>query len=313
MKKVFITGITGFVGYHFLREMRKRNVEVWALCRPENRNLKTLEGIKDVHVVTGSLENISQASNICSEREFDAFYHLAWSGASGSLRSDYNTQLSNVKWTCDCVEAAKQMLCKKIIITGTICERQCDAIEKQASFLTSSYYLLAKRYAHAMSECVARRVEIPLIWCQFYHPIGIFNKKEQLIANTIHKLLQHEKLQFGHGQGLFDVIDVRDLSYALYLIGENELKNDTYFVGSGSAKPLAEYLQIVKDMINPESVMHFGAADVANLPMKREWLDILPFQAETGFEPIYAFQKTIEEMRMWMENEEQYDLKKWFI
>lgn len=313
MKKVFITGITGFVGYHLLQEMRKNNVEVWALCRPENKDFEILKSIKGIHTIEGELESISKLPVICNERGFDAFYHLAWSGASGSLRYDYKTQLSNVKWTCDCVEAARQMRCGKIIITGTICEKQCDAIEQQTSFITSSYYLMAKRYANAMVKCIAKQIGIPLIWCRFYHPIGVFNKKEQIMAGTVQKLLKQEEPKFGLAQGLFDVIDVRDLAYALYLMGEKQLIEDTYFVGSNKPKILKAYLEQIRHIVNPGINMHYGAVRTFDLPMKKEWLDVSPLCAETGFMPTYEFEESIREMKKWLKNEREYDSEKWIF
>lgn len=313
MLKAVVTGATGFIGYHLIRELLGKGVEIWAVGRKGSRDFESMQIVKGIHTIACGLENIADLPEICSEKDFDVFYHLAWSGASGVLRSNYDVQLSNVEWTCNCVQAAKQMQCKKIIVTGTVCEKQCDAIERQKIFLPSSYYLLSKKYAREMAKCIAKRIGIPLVWCQFYHPVGVFNKKEQLIANTIQKLLRHESLQFGRAQGLFDVLDVRDLVHALYLMGENELLEDTYFVGSGNPMELMEYLEIVKSLIDRAALMQYGVLDTIELPMERAWLDSLPLQRETGFTPIYAFSDSIEEMRQWLENEEYYDSEKWLI
>lgn len=313
MQKAVVTGATGFIGYHLIRELLGKDVEIWAVGRKGSKDLESMQVVKGIHTIACGLENILALPEICSKRNFDIFYHLAWSGASGILRSNYDVQMSNVGWTCDCVQVAKQMQCKKIIVTGTVCEKQCDAIEKQKIFLPSSYYLLAKKYAGAMAKCIAKRIGIPLVWCQFYHPVGIFNKKEQLIANTIQKLLWHEPLKFGRAQGLFDVVDVRDLAHAMYLMGENELLEDTYFVGSGNPLELMVYLEMAKSMIDQTAFMQYGELDTIELPMERAWLDSLPFQRETGFTPIFAFTDSVEAMRQWLENEEYYDSKKWLI
>lgn len=313
MLRAVVTGATGFIGYHLIRELLGKGVEIWAVGRKGSRDLESMQIVKGIHTIACGLEDISDLPEMCRERGFDAFYHLAWSGASGILRSNYDIQLGNVGWTCNCVKAAKQMQCKKIIVTGTVCEKQCEAIEKQNAFLPSAYYLLAKKYAGAMAKCIARRIGIPLVWCQFYHPVGVFNKKEQLIANTIWKLLRHEPLKFGRAQGLFDVVDVRDLARALYLMGEKDLLEDTYFVGSGNPMELVEYLEIVRNMINHAAFMQYGALETIELPMERAWLDSLPFQRETGFMPVFTFPDSIEEMRQWLEDEECYDSKKWLI
>lgn len=313
MKKVVLTGATGFIGYHLLRELRKKGTEVWALCRKSSSGYDAVKKAAGVHIVECGLEEVRDLPKLCQERRFDAFYHLAWSGASGPLRGEYGTQVKNVLWTCECIKAAKELQCKKIIVTGTVCENQCDAIAGLEEFVGASYYLFAKRYAHEMAEEISKELGIPLVWCRFYHPIGVFNKKEQIIADTIWKLLHQETPRFGPAKGLFDVIDVRDLACALYRMGETALKNDTYFIGSGSPRTLKEYLETTKDMLDPFANMQYGAVKTAELPMERAWLDPCAFQAETGFAPSIPFAESVETMRTWLENETKYEIEKWLF
>lgn len=311
MKKVFITGATGFIGYHLLRELHQKGVEVWVLCRKNSGNYSELQKVSGVHIVEAGLEEMLLVPQICKERNFDAFYHLAWKGASGNLRTDYTTQIENIKWTCDCVKIAKFLKCKKIIVTGTVCEKQCEAIGRQQNFYGSSYYLFAKKTANDLARSLSKKIDIPLIWCQFYHPIGIFNKKEQLIANTIYKILNHENVEFGKATNLFDIIDVRDLVIALRIMGERNLIQDEYYIGSGTPQLLKEYLDIVKNLIDSSAYMDYGAINTIDLPMRLEWLDMLPFQKEVNFTPKISLKKSIIDMKMWMENEDKYNYEKW--
>lgn len=313
MKKVFITGATGFIGYHLLRELHEKGVEIWTLCNKDNANYNDLQKVVGVHIVEAGLEDMLSIPEICKEREFDAFYHLAWKGASGKLRGSYATQIQNIKWTCDCVETAKLLKCKKIIVTGTVCEKQCEAIGRQQNFYGSSYYLIAKKNANDLARSLSKEVDIPLIWCQFYHPIGIFNKKEQLIANTIYKILNNETVEFGRATSLFDIIDVRDLAIALRIMGERNLNRDEYYIGSGTPKLLKEYLERIKKLVEPSVCLHYDAINTIDLPMKPEWLDCLPFQKETDFVPKFSFDMSIIDMQMWMENEKEYNLEKWHL
>lgn len=313
MKKVFITGVTGFIGYHLLKELHEKGVEVWTLCNKDNTNYNDLRKVVGVHIVEAGLEDMLSIPEICKEREFDAFYHLAWKGASGKLRGSYATQIQNIKWTCDCVETAKLLKCKKIIVTGTVCEKQCEAIGRQQNFYSSSYYLFAKKNANDLARSISKKVDIPLIWCLFYHPIGIFNKKEQLIANTIYKILNQENIEFGRATNLFDIIDVRDLAIALRIMGEKNLSHDEYYIGSGTPKLLKEYLEIVRKLIDASAYMNYGAINTVDLPMKLEWLDVLPFQKEVNFTPKISFEKSIIDMKRWMENEDKYNYEKWLF
>ncbi len=311
MKRVFITGATGFIGYHLTKELLRHGVEVFVLIREDSCDISKIETIAGLHVIRGDMEHILELPSICREREFDAFYHLAWKGASGPLRTDCAVQIDNIKWTCDAMEAAKALGCKKFIVSGTVCENQCDAIVKEKQFINSSYYLQAKKTAYELVRNQSLNQGISLAWCQFHHPIGVFNKKEQLIANTIMKLLHNEPMKFGLAQTLFDAISVEDLAMGFYLAGACELSSDKCFIGSGTPRKLSEYLEELKKIINPGGILQYGCIKEVQLPMEDNWLDISALQKDTGYVPRHSFQETVLEMKDWMENETDYDIKKW--
>lgn len=94
MKKVIITGVTGFIGYHLLRELREKGVEVLALCRPDNKDIDQIKKLDHVHVAACGLEQIRQLPELCAEREFDAFYH--WRGKE---RRGVQGEVTGHSWT----------------------------------------------------------------------------------------------------------------------------------------------------------------------------------------------------------------------
>lgn len=311
MKKVLLTGGTGFIGYHLIKELHKRNIEFWAICRPGNSEAERIKGIKGAHIISCDLKDISRLPEICEEREFDAFFHLAWNGASGELRLDENVQMENVKCVVDCVKVAKELQCKKVIFAGTVCEKQVESIGEIDKFSNSSNYLIAKKYAHVMAQNIAKKIQQEIVWCNFYHPIGVFNKKNQIVASVIKKLLEGNKIALGDGKSLFDVIDVSDLVNAFCIMADTSLSKDTYFVGSGNPRLLKDYLETVKEIVNPQMKLGWEELDLVNLPMEEDWLDISEFSNETGFKVKVRFEDSIKQMREWMLNEEEYNQKKW--
>lgn len=300
MKRVLVTGATGFIGYHLIKVLVLQEVEVYAMCSSNSGNMARLAEFKEVKIIPCNLENMRTIPNIIRERDFDVIYHLAWSGAAGDLRADHDVQIDNIRWTVQLAEVARDLRCKKIVVTGTVCENQCTAILRKQTFSKSSYYLLAKKTSYEMLKMNCLQKGIDLVWCTFYHPIGRYNKKEQLIANTIWKLMFGEQPQFSSGKQLFDVISVNDLAWGLWLAGKKELKKNKYFIGSGKPRSLAEYLMEVRDIVCPEAELQFGKYADDNLPMEREWLDIEEFSIETGFKPQSSFENGVIETRDWI-------------
>lgn len=293
MKKVIITGGSGFVGYHLVSELCSQGVVVYAVCRLGSDTASRLEQFNNVKLIYCDLDEIHRLPEILSEREFDAFYHLAWEGASGPLRDDYLTQVKNIKWTGMVANVAKELSCDKLIIAGTVCELQCDAILQSNQFIKSSFYLLSKRSAYELIDRLCLKLNLTLVWCAFYHPIGKFNKENQLIANTIQSLLREETPKFGPADQWFDVIAVEDLAHAFVLAGEKQLSKTWYFIGSGSPRVLRAYLERTRELIAPEVPMEFSYYLSDGLPMQEQWLAIFPFSKETGYRPKYSFDEAI--------------------
>jgi len=293
MKKVFITGATGFIGYHLINEMSKHNIEVYALCSENSENLDRIKNISGVRIIKCDLQNIEKLPELISERNFDAFYHIAWKGASGKLRTDYSVQIDNIKWTLNAMEVSMKLNCRKFISTGTVCENQCQDMMKHNVFFTSSYYLTAKHTAYEMLKYRCAEVNYPFVWCTFYHPVGKYNKKEQLIMNTALKLKYGGELNFGSALQWFDVVAVEDLCHGLYLAGDFDLKKNHYFIGSGKPRILKEYLEEMREIICPDKVMNYNFYRSEELVVEKEWLDITEFQKETGYNSEKNFEEII--------------------
>lgn len=293
MKKVLVTGATGFIGYHLVKELSERGIEVYAVCSTASIHQDRLKLFSRVKVISCDLNELKKIPDMILERDFDAVYHLAWQGASGELRTNCEVQIDNIKWLVTLVEVAKKLCCSKIVVTGTVCEKMCDEIFHKAVFHKSYYYLLAKKTAYEFMRMNCMQENISLVWCDFYHPIGKYNKIEQLIANTIWKMERGEIPRFSSGTQLFDVIAVEDLAHGLYLAGEKTLKRDQYFIGSGQPKALREYLLEVKAIVKPDAQMEFGFYPDDGLRIKKEWLDIQEFSMETGYKPRLSFEEGV--------------------
>ena len=281
------------MGCHLVKELVANGVKVYALCRKDTTNLNRIKDLKGVRIIEGSLEDVEKLPDLCKERDFDVLYHLAWRGASGEERANSVIQAENITWCLRLIQVAKSMGVKKVVVSGTVCENQCEAMIRNQYTGKSAYYLMAKRSTYEMLSVLCRQLELPLVWCTFYHPIGKYNKPEQLIMNTILKLKKGETPQFGPADKWFDVIAAEDLCRGFYLAGLKNLKKDRYFIGSGQPRVLKDYLYEVREVVNPKVPLEIGYFLDDGLPMKRSWLNENAFVEETGFKCLIGFREQV--------------------
>ncbi len=98
MSKVFLTGITGFVGKNTARELIKHNHQVIALIRPETPQEKIQEFAESVEFVRIDLCNIPALASYLADNSFDVIMHVgAIRGGKNRSREEYFTV--NVKST----------------------------------------------------------------------------------------------------------------------------------------------------------------------------------------------------------------------
>jgi nucleoside-diphosphate-sugar epimerase len=266
MKTAIISGAEGFIGKHLVNHLCEHSVNI---AEYDSR--------------TDTVDSLPQA---------DVFYHLAWEGASGVLRPCPITQAQNTLMSLQMLETAHKIGCRKFVALGTIYEKLTPQIRESHEFRTADFYLLSKDYTREMSCKLAQKLGIDLTWCTICHPIGAGIKPEQLIAYAVSGLLLGESPSFGPAEILFDIPAVEDVAAGLYCVGESGKRRE-YYIGSGAARPLREYLLQLPEILEVSTPVNIGVRDDDGLRFLPEWFDISPLVEDTGYSPKISFAEAV--------------------
>lgn len=305
IKKAVVTGGTGFLGVHLIEELTRNGTEVMAICRPDSGNRERLKDKAGVELIECDMDSIEKLPLLIAHRDCDAFFHLAWEGASGKLRTDYSIQQKNAVNCCNAAVAAKTLGCRKIIFTGTVYEKLCESIIGSDNFKTPAFYLLSKKYAYDMLSQLTKQIGLDFVWCTFFHPIGKYIKQEQMMAYAVACLLKGEQPAFGKAQEPYDIVAVEDIVYGLFLAGVTNLAKSKYYIGSGAPKRLFEYLERVQELVNPNVPLGIGVRPDDGLRFSFDWLDCSEFMTETGYNPRISFEKAVRNTKAWVMSKEE--------
>lgn len=108
MKKVVVTGATGFIGSWLVREMLRNRVAVVALVRDTETDkfddLENKDLLRLVQYHSGEYHELEKENDI-----IDAFYHLAWAGVSTEQKNDGQLQLNNIHFSMEMLEYAARI------------------------------------------------------------------------------------------------------------------------------------------------------------------------------------------------------------
>lgn len=297
MKKVLVTGANGFIGSLLVKELMSNGIEVIAAYHGSNDRIPP--GVRTVEFTMEKFEDL----NVCiPDRDIDVMYHLAWSGVSGSLRGDYAMQLRNTKYTCDAVNVASNMGIKRFVGTGTLA--QLDGLnyitENASTPNLVSCYGSAKTAAQFMSKAVANAAGIEHIWCFISNSYGIGDKSNNFINFACKKMLNGERTSFTAGEQNYDFVYITDTIHGLYLCAKNGRPNYSYYIGSGKARQLKEFIKIIRDNIDPRIPLFLGEVPFNGISLPIEKFCCEQIRNDTGYSAEVDFENGIKKTIKWL-------------
>lgn len=289
MKKVVITGGTGFIGSWLVKEMINNNIKVILLVRDKSKCTEN-EFRELIEYYSDDYYNLEDHDN-----DIDAFYHLAWEGVAPEKKNDRSIQVKNIDLALEMLEYANKVRAKRFIATGTVaeytfCEDVMDVYAKQTP---NDLYGASKTAAHYMLETWARNIGMPFNWVVIPSTFGEGRRDNNILTYTIRTLLKGEKPSYGYLNQMWDFLYVAEVARALRLIGEKGKPGKIYAIGSGIYKPLREYVEIIRDCINPELPLGIGERPELSDKAFSSCVSIKELTDDTGFIPTVLFEDAI--------------------
>jgi nucleoside-diphosphate-sugar epimerase len=297
MNKVLVVGANGFLGSRLSIAMADRGYDVVALVDQKvlYDSLKNKTNVQSIEFV---LEDIEQLYDNDAFKDIDTLYHLAWAGVNANARNESEVQVQNVMFGLKVMEFANHHHIKRVIIPGSAAEVSCgDGVITGCEIpAPSDMYSASKVATRYICQTYSLQHNIELIWTLITSIYGPGRNDNNLISYTIQTLLKGEKPSFTGLEQQWDYLHVDDLITALILLGEKGIAGKVYPVGSGDYRQMREYVEIVRNLIDPSLPLGVGDLRYKN-PNKidNQIFDITELREDTGFAPQYDFNKGITE------------------
>lgn len=296
MKRAVITGATGAVGMALLEKLIEERTEVLVLCRKQSARAAQLPRHPLICRMEADLSDFSEMENTTG-KEWDVFYHLAWSGTIGEQRNDTQLQMKNALYTLDAVRLAQRLGCHTFVGAGSQAEygRVEGSLNENTPAFPETGYGVAKLAAGQMSRLLCGQLHMRHIWARILSVYGPYDGKQTMVTATIGKLLRGEKPSFTKGEQKWDYLYSKDAARALFLLGEKGRDGRTYCLGSGQAKPLYEYILQIREAIPEAAHAELGLGEIPYGPGQVMYLcaDIALLTEDTGFLPEFTFAEGI--------------------
>lgn len=298
MNKVIVLGANGYIGSRLSLLLAERGYNVVALV-DKRFDYSHLSGVDQLQIVEFQLEDLKGLYGKPCFEGVDTLFHMAWSAVNAKLRNDAEEQVKNIIFGLRVLEFAEHQGIKRVIVPGSAAEVSCGdgVITGKEVPAPSDMYSSAKVATRYICQTYARQHQIDLIWMLITSIYGTNRNDDNLITYTIQSLLDGEMPQFTGLEQKWDYLHIDDLVSALAELGEKGIGGKVYPVGSGEFKTLKEYVEIIRDIINPKLPLEIGVLPYKN-PNKidNQVLDISELQGDTGFTPQRSFMEGISEV-----------------
>ena len=303
LKKAFITGGNGFIGSALVNNLVRNQYEVTVLLRNDQSNIGLLP-VNEISLIYGEI-SVNLVNEIIN-RDFDVFFHLAWSGVSGDTRKDMKTQLDNVNNSITAVELASLLACKRFVGAGSIMEDESLILaQTQGKPLPTQYlYGAAKLSAHLFTKTKADELGIDHLWPKITNTFGPGEISARFINTTLRKILNDERLEFTAGTQNYDFIYIDDVANALRLVAEKGLNNKEYIIGSGKAQALRKYVESLHHTVDTKLSLNFGDIPYKGVNLSLDHFDVKPLFEDTGFMPKVSFEEGIRRTFEWIKGDQ---------
>jgi nucleoside-diphosphate-sugar epimerase len=298
MKTIALTGATGPVGVALIKECIKNGVRIMALIKPNSAKIKRIPK-SDLVTILECDNNMLKNFNLFEYGiNFfpSTFFHLAWGHTDKQFGlNSSEEQIKNIQYTLDAVHLAKKMNCKKFIGIGSQAEYGCslNSLNSTTPINPEIAYGIAKYAAGKFAKIECEKLNLEYVWIRILSIFGINNNDDTLIKSFIFNCKNNYPMALGPCTHIWDYLYEDDAGKALFAIGEKGLNEKIYCLGSGIAKPLKEYLEMIRNMVNPTYTPQFGEIPYTERSLKYLCADISELTNDTGWKPETSFEEGI--------------------
>ena len=300
MKKVIITGASGFIGKALTKHLLDQDIEVYAIVR-DPQKLSDLSTYSNLKIVTCEMSEYSSLADKITERDFDVCFHLAWEGAMGEKIQHLETQLKNIQYSSDLMISISALKTNRFIFVDTISQYKFIPIINDGVVTNKNFdiYGIAKQATYKFLIQLASTLNIHLNSVIMANVYGIGDYSKRSTNIIINNFFKNISPNLADGKTLYDWTYIDDVVQGLVAVSQKGKKIKRYYLGHRKLKTFEELITTVRDTVNPNIELKFGTYhDISFIDFHAFFNDDL--YQDTGFEITSDFKDNILKTTEWV-------------
>jgi len=301
MKKVLVTGASGFIGRYALPFLIKNGYEVHAVYNTARIDSK--ENKKLVWHQCNLLDSEKQ-KRLLSEIKPSHLLHFAWYAVPGK----YWTSPENLCWVQASLELLRNFVDqkgKRAVVVGTCAEYDwsygfCSEFNTPINPFT--LYGICKSSLQKMVEHFAKQTGISQGWGRIFFLYGPYEAPERLVSSVIISLLQNKTAKCSRGNQVRDFLYVQDVAEALVGLLDSDVQGPVN-IASGQPVSLKRVIYQIAEELGRQELVEMSALPARENDPPLLVADVRRLTDEVGWIPKITLEKGLSDaIRWWKQN-----------
>lgn len=313
MKRILITGFSGFVSRHFLEYLFSNDItmEIYGIdIREPSFDYHAYEKTLTIHFRELNLLDIAELRKLFVEFTPDYILHLAsfssvaysWKNPSESFSNNTNIFLNLVSTVSEFNSKCRILSVGSSEEYGNVTKQDLPLKERQP-LCPVSPYAVARVSQEMLSKVYVESYHLNIIMTRSFNHIGPWQDGRFVVPGFIGRVLELQKeglkegvIETGDTNIIRDFVDVRDVVKAYYQLLIKGRCGEVYNVCSGTGTALKDIISLIANevrinvhtRINPEYIRLNDNKVMIGSPYK--------IADELGWKPMIPLEQTIHDM-----------------
>lgn len=315
MKKILLTGVAGFIGFHLGQRLLIDGVEVVGFDSINDyydpslkrSRLALLQAQPGFTFIKGDLADRAAVEGLFTAHRFDAVIHLAaQAGVRYSITNPLAYADSNLTGFLHILEGCRHAQIKHLVYASSSSVYGANAklpfSEHHNVDHPLSLYAASKKANELMAHTYSSLYQLPTTGLRFFTVYGPWGRPDMALFQFTRNILEGKPIQvFNHGHHRRDFTYIDDIVEGIVRVAAKPPQGNAawdamhpdpasskapyaiYNIGNGNPQNLLDYIRAIEDATGKKAVMEMLPAQAGDVAETHA--DISLLNAATGFEP----------------------------